>query len=565
MRTDDPRDADRTTVERRDPLVGTVLDQRFRIDRQLAAGGFGAIYRATDVRSDAEVALKVLHPQMARDQAVVARFRREGATLSNLRDPHTITAYELGEAADGTLYIVMELLHGESLYEQYRATGRLSWRRVVHIARGVCSSLAEAHAAGVVHRDLKPANIHLERRGDDLDFVKVLDFGIAKIVQGGEHDRRELTQAGHMIGTVDYMSPEQMVGGEMTPRSDIYTLGIVMYEMIAGHTPFPEAQSATAILAAVLTRTPEPLSRHANVPPALEQIVARCLAREPQSRFGDISELDDALAQVAAAGMRPSQAPRVSPLDYPTQAFVRHKPGMVIEGSIGGSIGAPNDLPIDALVEPTTDPLAQPLGPEVPSPVRATPVEFVGGLPARATPPPPALPVVPTSGFEQVILTTEATRIDVRFTDSSEPVLDARGPRARVPEVMPPKDAFARPAGTPNAIGSQVLPSGHARGSQNVIEARSWQPPAQGRHAAPGAMPSPVPGAIAAMPPSAMPPSAMPPSAMPPSAMPPSRASTHEVRSYDMAAAANYDALVRRIIWLSLIAAIVIAILIATH
>jgi serine/threonine protein kinase len=147
-----PGEDDRTTVERRDPLVGTILDQRFRIDRQLAAGGFGAIYRATDVRAtdaraDAEVALKVLHPQMARDPAVVARFRREGATLSNLRNPHTIKAYELGEAPDGTLYIVMELLHGESLYEQFRATGPLPWRRVVHIARGVCSSLAEAHAA----------------------------------------------------------------------------------------------------------------------------------------------------------------------------------------------------------------------------------------------------------------------------------------------------------------------------------------------------------------------------------------------------------------------------------
>src|SRR5215831_17637507 len=267
---------ERTIISGSDPLVGTVLDQRFRIDCQLAAGGFGAIYRATDVLSDAEVALKVLLPGLARDPMVVARFRREGQTLASLRDPHTITAYELGEAPDGTLYIVMELLHGESLYTRFRREGPLPWRRVLHVAAGVCSSLAEAHALGVVHRDLKPANIHLEFRDGDPDYVKVLDFGIAKIVQGNGIEHTQLTQAGQMIGTVDYMSPEQMVGGELTPASDIYTLGVVLYEMIAGRTPFADAQTATAILAAVLTRAPEPLSTYARVPVLLDRIVARC-------------------------------------------------------------------------------------------------------------------------------------------------------------------------------------------------------------------------------------------------------------------------------------------------
>src|ERR1044071_221745 len=247
---------ERTIVAGGDPLVGTVLDQRFRIDFQLAAGGFGAIYRATDLLSDAEVALKVLLPRPARDPVVVARFRREGKMLADLRDPHTITAYELGESPDGTLYIVMELLHGESLYTRFRREGPLPWRRVLHMAAGVCSSLAEAHALGVVHRDLKPANIHLENRDGDPEFVKVLDFGIAKIVQGNI-ENTQLTQAGQMIGTVDYMSPEHMGGGELTPASDIYTLGVVLYEMIAGRTPFADAQTATAILAAVLTRSEE--------------------------------------------------------------------------------------------------------------------------------------------------------------------------------------------------------------------------------------------------------------------------------------------------------------------
>jgi len=321
---------DRTLIESRDPLVGTMLDQRFRIDFALAAGGFGAIYLATDVLAGAEVALKVLHPRLARDPMVVARFRREAATLAALRDPHTVTAYELGEAADGTLYIVMELLHGESLYQRFRARGPLPWRRVVHIARGVCSSLAEAHAAGIVHRDLKPANIHLEHRGDDPDFVKVLDFGIAKILHGSEQpehlwglEHNDLTQAGQMVGTVEYMSPEQMVGGELTGRSDIYALGVVMYEMITGRTPFADEPNATAILTAALTQRPEPLSLHVAVPPRLEQIIIRCLEREPDQRFHDIAELGDALAELAAEDATVASPPVWSRATLPLAAVER--------------------------------------------------------------------------------------------------------------------------------------------------------------------------------------------------------------------------------------------------
>ena len=410
---------DRTVVEHRDPLLGTVFDQRFRIENQLAAGGFGAIYRATDVRSGARVALKVLLPKLARDPMVVARFRREGKTLASLRDPHTVTAYELGEAPDGTLYIVMELLQGESLYTRFRSQGPLPWRRVLHIAAGVCASLAEAHALGIVHRDLKPANIHLEPRDGDAEFVKVLDFGIAKIVQGNPGEHTQLTQAGQMIGTIDYMSPEQMVGGELTPASDIYTLGVVIYEMIAGRTPYPDAQTATAILAAVLTRTPDPLSTHARVPAALDAVLARCLEREPEDRYAHVGELADALAMIA-----------------------------------------------------------------VESAARATPA------------------VLQPTGFEP-IATTEATRIDVRFNDSSEPVLDARGARRRLPEQMMPRPV-ARPATKP---GSAAPPPTHAAGSlppapahmpvvAGVVDSRGTPGPVAPREPTPptGAVTAPVHG-----------------------------------------------------------------------
>jgi serine/threonine-protein kinase len=295
-----------TSVLRPDPLVGSVFDKRFRVDERIAAGGFGAIYRATHVKSGHPIALKVLLPSLAQDLGVVARFRREGDTLTALRSPHTINAYELGQAGDRTLFITMELLHGESLFERYKANGPFEWKRMVKIAREVCESLEEAHAMGIVHRDLKPTNIHLERVGDDIDFVKVLDFGIAKILRGSDFDASDITNAGQMIGTIDYMSPEQMVGGKVTGQSDIYTLGIVMYEMISGCTPFGESITAAQALAAMMKTTPEPLYLRVPVPEELNRIVMRCLERETSKRYATVAELRLDLARLLA-GVVPSR------------------------------------------------------------------------------------------------------------------------------------------------------------------------------------------------------------------------------------------------------------------
>jgi eukaryotic-like serine/threonine-protein kinase len=292
---------ERTVVERRDPLVGHVFDRRFRVEARIAAGGFGAIYRATHVKSGHEFALKILHANLTSDPRVVARFRREGAALIRLRDPHTITAYELGEAENGTLYIVMELLHGESLYARYRARGPMPWPRVIAMARAVCSSLVEAHALGVIHRDLKPTNIHLEERAGVDDFVKVLDFGIAKILQDSDIDSSDLTHAGQMVGTLDYMSPEQMIGGTCTATTDIYTLGVVMYEMIAGKKPFDDANNATAALATMLTATPDRLSACAMVTPQVDHLVMRCLERAQGERYQTALELAAALDELMVA------------------------------------------------------------------------------------------------------------------------------------------------------------------------------------------------------------------------------------------------------------------------
>ena len=293
MPGDDP---DRTRVSILDPLLGQVVAEHYRIELGIAAGGFGAIYRAVDLRDDHDVAIKLLHPNLTQDPAVLARFRREGSALAQLHDPHTINAYEVGEMEDGTLYIVMELLDGENLYETFKQLGPLPWRRVVTIARAVCSSLSEAHTLGIVHRDLKPANIHLGHAGPHGDTVKVLDFGIAKIIRGGSGlDSSDLTQAGHMIGTFDYMPPEQMVGGECTGQTDIFTLGVVMYEMIAGHRPYGEHDTSTQMLAALLSKHPMPLGAFAEVPPELDRIVQRMLARKPEHRYPHVEALADDL------------------------------------------------------------------------------------------------------------------------------------------------------------------------------------------------------------------------------------------------------------------------------
>ncbi len=300
---------------KRPSLIGIVLDGRFQIEAKIAVGGFATIYRATQVATGADVALKILHPEMSANPAVRARFRRESVALASLRDPHTVATYEAGETSNGTLYIAMELLRGESLLSRFLSAGALPWRSVVEIARAVCCSLAEAHGQGIVHRDLKPANIHLENHAGCPDFVKVLDFGVAKMTPGnGLNDDLELTQAGEAIGTIDYMAPEQLMGTEIDDRTDIFALGVVMYEMITGRRPFADCNGPASLITALLTRTPAPPSTvmmttaglGETFPPELDRIIMRCLQRDPHNRYGHVRELRVALDRLI-------QGPAITP------------------------------------------------------------------------------------------------------------------------------------------------------------------------------------------------------------------------------------------------------------
>jgi len=354
-------DGDRTLIEPLDPWHGLVLKDRYRIGAKLAAGGFGSVYTAFDVVGQREVAVKLLHPALAADPSIAARFLREIEALATLTSPHTVAALDAGEAPDGTPFLVMELLTGESVYDQMKARGKMPWRRVVAIARGVCHSLAEAHARGIVHRDLKPENIHLESRGDDLDFVKVLDFGIAKnrfsAVEGGA----DLTMVGQMIGTYCYMAPEQMIG-TCTAESDIFTLGIVLYELIAGRRPYGDAKGPAAQLAAVLGDTPPPLT---GVPVAFAEIVARCIDKDPLRRYRDAGELGDALAKI---GDNADEQPTTFAPHYRTPPHGSH--------TIHGVVPARGSAPVferprmASGTSPIVEPVAQHLAP--PRPVTET-------------------------------------------------------------------------------------------------------------------------------------------------------------------------------------------------
>ena len=290
-------------------LAGTVIDGRFTIEQRIAAGGFATIYRARHRVSGAHVALKVLHADLARDANLAERFRRESAALAQLRDMHTITLYESGETDDGTPFIAMELLVGESLVDVLRAQGPLPWRRVVELARGVCSSLSEAHRLGIIHRDIKPANIHLEPRAQG-ELVKVLDFGIAKMPGGhGIAEGVQLTRAGQSVGTIDYMAPEQLLGDDCDGRSDLYSLGVVLYELLTGQRPFADATGPASLVTALITRAPvRPSQLGCDLPPELEHALLRCLEREPAKRFRTVDELAWVLGQIVERYPRlPSQ------------------------------------------------------------------------------------------------------------------------------------------------------------------------------------------------------------------------------------------------------------------
>jgi eukaryotic-like serine/threonine-protein kinase len=290
-----------SAVSEEDPLIGSIVGGRYRIIGVLGEGGMGRVYTAeqqmgTTVR---KAAVKTLLAQYAKDPQVLARFNRECGTVAELKHPNTIQVWDFGQTNTGELYIAMELLEGKSLEDALTETGPMPAERVDRIIGQAAGSLQEAHNKGIVHRDLKPANLFLTKLdGDNADFVKVLDFGIAKRSERPDSKEQKLTQQGTVLGTPPYMSPEQFRGQELDMRSDVYSLAVVAYEMLTGRLPF-DADTPWAWATQHLTAQPFPFEvtpLGAQAPPKMKTAIMRALEKDKNKRQSSVREFYDELS-----------------------------------------------------------------------------------------------------------------------------------------------------------------------------------------------------------------------------------------------------------------------------
>ncbi len=283
-----------------DPLVGKVIHDRFRIIAPIARGGMGAVYRAEQAPLGRLVAIKVLSPRHEEDKdpEFRKRFFLEAATVAKLSHPNTVTVFDYGQS-DGLYFIVMELLEGVTLKTALKRSGAFTPDRAMHVTKQICRSLREAHRLGIVHRDMKPGNVMLLEQGDEKDYVKVLDFGLVKDLDAAEEE--DLTQAGVFMGSPKYMSPEQIQGERVDGRSDIYSVGVILYEMLAGAPPFVRDKQVQILMDHINAPVPplEPIAGRPPVPEELAAIAYRCLAKKREERFDDMDQLLAALKTVA--------------------------------------------------------------------------------------------------------------------------------------------------------------------------------------------------------------------------------------------------------------------------
>jgi serine/threonine protein kinase/ketosteroid isomerase-like protein len=298
-----------------------LIADKYRLDALLARGGMGAVYSGTHTELDRPIAIKLLLPDFNTDPKAFERFRREARAAARIKHVNVADIYDYGDSPDGEAFIVMELVEGPTLQERIRQTRKLTISEAVNLSRQIAEGMEAAHLSGVVHRDLKPSNIILTCDHEGKICVKLIDFGIAKISQQLAADEATLTATGTLVGTPRYMSPEQCLGNELDERSDIYSFGVILYEMLAGQAPF-DATSAVAIALKHLHEPPTPLEKHRqDVPPLLANLITDTLSVKPEGRPQTAAELKRRLAEVAesfkedVAGDRVSQSPLVEEVD----------------------------------------------------------------------------------------------------------------------------------------------------------------------------------------------------------------------------------------------------------
>ncbi|WP_426754509.1 serine/threonine protein kinase [Myxococcus sp. Y35] len=433
-----------------DPMLGRVLNERFRILETLGAGGMGRVYKAVQSPLDRLVALKVLNPQYGegKDPGFQKRFFLEASVTAKLRHPNTVTVIDYGKTEDGIYYIAMEYLEGLTLGQLLTQLGPLPWPRALNITQQIARSLREAHRVGLIHRDLKPANVMVLNQETDHDVVKVLDFGLVKSFIGDSApvpQDTSLTQAGIILGSPQYMAPEQ-ARNFADPRSDVYSMGVVLYQMLIGRPPFLAAQSIDVIVKHINEPPPAFGSLYPGhgIPAEVEALVMKCLAKTPGDRYQSMDEVLDAMRRTMStvgvsgafsgarfgagttSGSGPISGPHGSPGSGPAtvaldisveEAPAKRGPRTLALVLGGGSVLVGIGAAIALAMRPAAPP-APPISPLAPTLAQPEPAR-----PPAQTATPPAQPETDAADEELALAPLErAEAVPVRFLIVSEPI-----------------------------------------------------------------------------------------------------------------------------------------------
>ncbi len=333
-----------------DPFIGKKIKGNFLIESKLGEGGMGVVYKATQLSLDKPVAVKVLHKHLfSADKSIALRFQREAKSASKIEHPNCINIIDFGQIEDeGSLFIAMEFIHGRPLTDIIQEEFPLERKRIAKILAQVCSVLAEAHSKGIVHRDMKPDNIMIIDRPEEPDFVKVLDFGIAKLM---DRQGPKLTMDGMVCGTPEYMAPEQAMGKDLDARADIYAVGCILYEMLTQHVPFEDDSYQVILTSHVrdMPMTPSQRRPDLQIDPELEAICMKALQKDPAARFQDCVEMKHAFEAVlehdkpqTASASAPPAAPKGGTAMWTAGST---PPGMAAPGSVATGAATPSQQP----------------------------------------------------------------------------------------------------------------------------------------------------------------------------------------------------------------------------